>query len=89
MIQKQGSSQGRAGQQNVTGQLALAWGLKASPRFAWADKEEDRYQNQRGAFGRCLWKNVNWDHICSRSKKADRQDKEEKGEHLGKAITKP
>lgn len=43
MIQKQGSSQGRAGQQNVTGELALAWGLKASPRFAWADKEEDRY----------------------------------------------
>ena len=47
---------GCAGQENHMGELGFAQGLKESPRFGWADKDEKWRWDQRRGFGRCLWK---------------------------------
>lgn len=87
---KEGLLQGRAGQQSLMGELGFALGLRESLRSGWADKEEEWYWNERRGFGQCLWKTlIGTTFALVLGKQTVMQNKEEKGEHLGKGITNP
>lgn len=71
------------------GRAGFGMGSQSKPQICLGRQGRGQILESERSFWPMFMEKRNWDHICSRSKKADRQDKEEKGEHLGKAITKP